>query len=83
MIVGALHLVPFIKQRRIKDKIHILSDQPGHMTVRQLCGITLGFAGDGFYAKLVYFSVGAGGQDDPVAQSGKKGMPEGIIFVHI
>ncbi len=53
------------------------------MPVGQLCGIALGLAGDGLYSQLVNLAVGAGGEHHSVSQAGKKGVPEGIIFVHV
>ena len=61
MVVCPLYLVALIKQSGVKDKINALLNQPGHMTMSQLCRITFGFAGNGFNAKLVDLTVGAGG----------------------
>ena len=53
------------------------------MTVYQFCGIANGFTGDGFNAKLVDLTVGAGREHNAVAQLGEEGEPERIVLVHI
>ena len=83
VIVSTFHFVPLVKKGRIEHKIHIVADEPHHMAMRKLGRITFGFAGNGFYAQLVYLAVGTGGQDDPVAQPGEKYMPEGIVLIHV
>ena len=83
MVVGPLHLVPLIKQRRVEDEIHLLPDQPLHMPMGQLGRITFGFAGDGLDSQFVDFARGGGGEHHTVPQPGEENMPEGIVLVHI
>ena len=83
MIVCPRYLVSLVEQGGIEDEIHSLSDQPFHMSVGQLCRITLGLAGDGLDSKLIDLAVGAGRQNHPIAQIGKEHMPEGIVLVHV
>ena len=83
MVGGPLHLVPLIEQGGVEDEVHLLPDQPLHMPVGQLGGVALRFAGDGLDAQLVDLAVGAGGEDYPVSQLREKGMPEGIVLIHV
>ena len=83
MIVRALRFVPFIKQSGIEDEIHVLFNQPGHMPVGQLGRIAFRFAGNGLDAQLINGMGGAGGEHHLIAQPGKKGIPERIVFIHV
>ena len=83
MVICPIYLVSLIEQGGIEYKIHIFPNQPYHMSMCKLGGITFGFTGNGLDAKLVNLAGGTGGEQDAVAQSGKKGMPERVIFVHI
>ena len=83
MVVRIFELITLIEQRRIEDELNTLSDQPGHMTMSQLCRVTLGFTGDRLNTELVDLAVGAGREHHAVAQFGEKCEPERIVLVHI
>ncbi len=83
MVVGVRKLVPLIGNTGIEDQFHSLLDQPGHMPMGQLCRIAFGLAGDGFNAQLINLPVRGRGENNPVAQLRKEGVPEGVVFVHI
>ena len=83
MVVRIFKLITLIEQRRIEDELNTLTDQPGHMTVRQLCRVTLGFTRDRLNTELVDLTVGAGREHHAVAQFGEECEPERIILVHI
>ena len=83
MVVRIFEFIALIEQRRIEDKLNTLTDQPGHMTVRQLRRVTLGFTGDGLNTELVDLTIGAGREHHAVAQFGEKCEPERIVLVHI
>ena len=81
VVVGLAKLVSFIKKSRIKDKVHLLVNEPFDMAVCKLGGIAFGFAGDGFDTKLVNLPVGNRREHHLKIKSRKKGKPEGIVFV--
>ena len=83
MVIGALYFVALIKQGGVEDKGNVLLNQPCDMPVRQFRGVAFRLAGNGFDAKLVNFSVGGRGKYHLIAQLGKEGEPEGVIFIHI
>ena len=83
MVVRIFELITLIEQRRIEDELNTLTDQPGHMTVRQLCRVTLGFTRDRLNTELVDLTVGAGREHHAVAQFGEECEPERIVLVHI
>ena len=83
MVVRIFEFIALIEQRRIEDELNTLTDQPGHITVRQLCRVTLGFTGDGLNTELVDLTIGAGREHHAVAQFGEKCEPERIVLVHI
>ena len=58
MVVGFRGLVALIKEGGIKNKVNLLVDQPFHMAVSQLGGITFRFTGNGLDAKLINLTVG-------------------------
>ena len=68
---------------RIEDKLHTLAEQPGHMTVCQLCRIAFRFTWDGFDTKLVDLTVGSRREYHLVFQLRKEGEPERIVLEHI
>ena len=62
---------------------NFLVDEPLHMSMGKLGGITFGLAGNGLDAKLVNLSGGSRRKQDPESQTGKKGKPEGIVLIDI
>ena len=83
MVVCTLYLVALVEQGGIENEIDTLINQPCDMTVGELCRITLRLAGNGLYAELVNFTVGAGGEHDAVAQPCEERVPERIVLVHV
>ena len=56
MINGIFKFRTFIRNARIEDVIDVLFNQPGNMSMCQLCRITFRFTWDGFNSKLVNLS---------------------------
>lgn len=83
MIVCVMELIPLVKESRVKDKIHLLLDEPGNMAMRQLCGIAFRLAGDRFDAELIDLPVGNGREHDAVAQLREEGKPKRVVLVHV
>ena len=75
--------LPFIEYAGMENSFDALIDQPLHMSMGQLCRITLRFRRDGFHTQFIDFPVSEGRQYRPKSQFPEKGSPEGVIFIHI
>ena len=58
MVVGIRELISLVRDTRVENEIHILMDQPGHMSVRKFCRVTFGFGWDRIDTKLVNLTCG-------------------------
>ena len=76
-------LLTLIGDTWIEDVFHSLLQQPGHMSMSQLCRITFGFTGDGFHPLFKDCLCGIRGQYHTIAQFCEECEPERIIFPHI
>ena len=83
VVISLLKFIPLVKYGRIEDKVHLLLNQPADMPMYQLGRITFGFTGNGFDSQFVNLVSRAGRQHYRITQPGKKGKPEGVIFIHI
>ena len=83
MVIGFVKLVTLVEKGRIEDKVYFLTDQPGHMSMRQFCGITFRFTGNGLYTQFIDLTVRTGREHDTKAQLREEGEPERVIFIHI
>ena len=69
VVVACLRcLVALVRNARIEDIAHTLTDQPGNMAVHQLCRVALRLTRDGLDAKLIDLSSGLRRKDDTEAQ---------------
>ena len=75
--------IPLIGDAGIKNVLNTLLNQPGNMTMNQLCRIALGLAGNRFDTQFVQLSGGLRGKKDGEAQLFEKYSPEGEILIHI
>ena len=83
MVDSVLKFCPLIRYTGVEDKFHALFDEPGHMAVRQLRGITFRFARNGLNAQLINFSRRGRGEHYLVFQPCKERKPERIVFKHV
>ena len=83
MVVGAFHLIPFIRNAWIENEVHTVFDQPHDMSMDQLGRIAYGFTRDGFDTQRIDISGRLRAQNNLVAQFCKEGKPEWIVFIHI
>ena len=53
-------LVALVRDTRVEDELHTVTDQPGHMSVGKLGRIAFGFTWDGLNTQLVDLTVEVG-----------------------
>ena len=83
MVVCIRKLVALVRNRRIENKIYILVDQPGNMTVRQFRRVAFGFAWNRINAEFVDFSCGLRRENHTETELLKERCPERIVFIHV
>ena len=83
MVVCVRCLVDLVGNTGVEDIFDVLLDEPHHVTVADLCRVTLGVARDGLDAQLIDVAGGHGGEQYPIPKLRQEGEPEGVILVHV
>ncbi len=83
MISCPCDLRALVRYARIRNIFYTLGEQPHNMPVRKLGRIAFRLARNRLDAELVDLPRGKRGEHDAIAQSGEKGIPERVIFIHV
>ena len=83
MILRLGRFLLFKENARVEYLLCALSYQPLNVSVRELCGIALGFRWYRLHSELVYFSVRERREHYRKSEFAKEGRPERIVLVHI
>ena len=83
MVVCIRKLITFKWNTRIKNKIRMLPDQPGNMSMHQFCRIALGFAWNAVDTQFINLMRRLRGKDRAKVQLLKKYRPKRVVFINI
>ena len=76
-------LVALVRDARIEDKLHTVTDQPCDMSVSKFCRIAFGLTWDGLDTQLIDLTCGSRRKHHLVFQFGKESIPERVILKHV
>ena len=76
-------LVALVRDARIEDKLHTVTDQPCDMSVSKFCRIAFGLTWDGFDTQLIDLTCGSRRKHHLIFQFCKESIPERIILKHV
>ena len=76
-------LVALVRDARIEDKLHTVTDQPCDMSVSKFCRIAFGLTWDGFDTQLIDLTCGSRRKHHLIFQFGKESIPKRIILKHV
>ena len=83
VISGAVLLIPLVGNAGVEDGLHAVLDEPGHMTVRNLCRVALRLRGNRLDAELVDFPGRDRREHNTEAELTEENRPERIVFVEV
>ena len=82
-VVCARGFLMLVEHAGVENGFHALANEPFYVAVSKLCGIALGFRGNGLHAELVDFAAGIGREEHAEAETCKERCPERIVLIYV